>query len=173
MLVELAVVEQRYEAVREVLDTVATITDVAMRYGVSRQSIHRWLRLYASKGLAGLNDKSCKPNSCPHQIPPELEARIIEMRRAHPSWGPRTILSRLRSDPPPSLPSRSSIYRCLVRHGLIDPTARKRRREDYRRWERSRSMELWQIDVVGRIYLMDGQSLYAVTGIDDHSRFCA
>ena len=33
-------------------------------------------------------------------------------------------------------------------------------------------MELWQMDIVGRIYLADGTELKAVTGIDDHSRFC-
>ena len=33
MLRELSMVEQRYQAVREVLDTGATITDVAARYG--------------------------------------------------------------------------------------------------------------------------------------------
>jgi transposase InsO family protein len=33
-------------------------------------------------------------------------------------------------------------------------------------------MELWQMDVVGRIFLADGTELSAVTGIDDHSRFC-
>jgi hypothetical protein len=33
-------------------------------------------------------------------------------------------------------------------------------------------MELWQTDVVGRIHLADGTELSAVTGIDDHSRFC-
>jgi len=33
MLVELSVVEQRYLAVREALDTGATIVDIARRYG--------------------------------------------------------------------------------------------------------------------------------------------
>ena len=95
----------------------------------------------------------------------------MSLRRAHPGWGPRTILNRLRrelEDPP----SRSAIYRALVRHGLIEPKKRRRRREDYRRWERSRSMELWQMDVVGEIFLRDGTKLSTVTGIDDHSRFC-
>jgi hypothetical protein len=32
-------------------------------------------------------------------------------------------------------------------------------------------MELWQMDVVGRIVLVDGTELYAITGVDDHSRF--
>ncbi len=53
MLVELGLVEQRYRAVLEVLNDGASVTDVARRYGVARQTVHRWLRRYASKGLAG------------------------------------------------------------------------------------------------------------------------
>jgi hypothetical protein len=60
----------------------------------------------------------------------------------------------------------------LVRNGLIQPKARRRPRADYRRWERARPMELWQLDVMGGIWLADGRELKAVTGIDDHSRFC-
>jgi len=171
MLQELSMVEQRYQAVREVLDTGANVGDVAVRYGVNRRTVHRWLLRYASGGLGALADRSSKPDRCPHQITAEVEARIVSLRRAHPGWGPRTILNRLRrelDDPP----SRSAIYRALVRHGLIEPKRRRRRRENYRRWERSRSMELWQMDVMGEIYLRDGTKLSAVTGIDDHSRFC-
>ncbi len=69
------------------------------------------------------------------------------------------------------LPGRSSVYRALVRHGLVDPKKRKRRRQDYRRWERGRAMELWQMDVMGRVHLADGTEVKIVTGIDDHSRF--
>jgi transposase InsO family protein len=171
MLAELSMVEQRYLAVREVLDTGATITDVAMRYGVDRRTLHRWLTRYASEGLGALADHSSKPDRCPHQTSPELEARIVALRRAHPGWGPRTILNRLRGEFD-ELPSRSAVYRCLVRHRLIDPKARRRRRSDYKRWERSRSMELWQMDMVGNVFLADGKRLSVVTGIDDHSRFC-
>jgi transposase InsO family protein len=32
-------------------------------------------------------------------------------------------------------------------------------------------MELWQLDVMGGIWLTNGRELKAVTGIDDHSRF--
>ena len=80
-MVELNVVEQRYQAVLEVLNQAASVTDVARRSGVSRQTVHAWLRRYASGGLAGLADGSAKPLSCPHQMAPELEARIVELRR--------------------------------------------------------------------------------------------
>ncbi len=51
MLVELGLVEQRYGAVLEVLNDGATVTDVARRHGVARQTVHEWLRKYASDGL--------------------------------------------------------------------------------------------------------------------------
>ena len=171
MLVELGLVEQRYKAVLEVLEG-ADVIDVARRYGVVRQTVHTWLRNYASRGLGGLVDGSSKPLSCPHQMSPEVEARIVELRREHPGWGPRTIGHRLGREGVDPLPGRSSIHRCLVRHGLITPHPRRRRRSDYKRWERSRSMELWQMDVVGGLRLADGTEAKVVTGLDDHSRFC-
>ena len=97
MLVELSMVEQRYDAVREVLDG-ATVTDVATRYGVDRRTLHRWLLRYANEGLSALADRSSRPDRCPHQVAAETEARIIELRRAHPGWGPRTILNKLRRE---------------------------------------------------------------------------
>ena len=171
MLVELDVVEQRYRAVLEVLEG-ASVIEVARRYGVTRQTVHEWLRRYASGGgLGGLADRSSRPASCPHQMPAVVAAAAVAMRRAHPAWGPDRIRWQLARDGVEPLPGRSSIYRALVRHGLVDAKKRRRRRADYRRWERSRSMELWQMDVMGRLLLCDGRECKVVTGIDDHSRF--
>jgi transposase-like protein len=86
VLVELGLVEQRYRAVCEVLDG-ATVTDVAKRNGVARQTVHDWLRAYAKGGMAALVDRSSKPQSCPHQMSPAIEARIVELRRANPGGG--------------------------------------------------------------------------------------
>jgi hypothetical protein len=51
MLVELGLVEQRYQAVVEVLNDGAAVVDVARRYGVARQTVHAWLRAYAGGGV--------------------------------------------------------------------------------------------------------------------------
>jgi len=105
-------------------------------------------------------------------MPAEVEVRLCELRRHHPGWGQRRLaheLTRDGIDPPPGL---TSIYRALVRNGLIQPRARRRTRASYRRWERARPMERWQMNIVGGIWLADGRELKAVTGIDDHSRFC-
>jgi len=73
---ELGLVEQRLKAVHEVLDG-ATVVDVAKRNGVTRQTLHGWLRRYADQGVAGLVDRSSRPETCPHQMSPEVEARIV------------------------------------------------------------------------------------------------
>ena len=56
-VVALSVIEQRYRAVMAVLDG-ARVSEVAAEVGVSRQSLHAWLRRYRAAGLAGLADRS-------------------------------------------------------------------------------------------------------------------
>jgi transposase len=170
-LVELSVVEQRYRAV---LDAAAgvPVTEVAERYGLSRQSVHAWIRRYEQGGLGGLMDRSRRPESCSHQVSVEVEAAVCELRREHPRWGPLRLVHELGRAGVMPVPSRMSVYRVLVRHGLIEPRPRKRPKGSYVRWERDAPMALWQMDLVGGIFLADGTEAKLVTGVDDHSRFC-
>jgi transposase InsO family protein len=171
VLVELSVMEQRYHAVMEVLTTNLGVTEVARRYGVSRQSVHTWVRRYQEGGLEALADRSHRPNNSPRRLPAEQESDIVELRLAHPRWGPRRIAHELGRAGRP-VPARSTVYRVLVRRGLLLPVERRRSRRDYVRFERSAPMELWQMDITGKVFLDDGTELKLVTGIDDHSRYC-
>jgi transposase InsO family protein len=170
MLWELSVAEQRYRAVLEAGAGVP-VTEVAERYGVSRQSVHTWLVRYRWEGIAGLEDRSHQVHHHPWRIPAEVEEAICELRRAHPKWGPRRLVFEMGRRGYGQV-TRSSVYRTLVRNGLVEPKSRRRRRKDYRRWERSAAMELWQLDVTASAFLADGTEVKIVTGIDDHSRFC-
>jgi transposase InsO family protein len=178
MLVELSVVEQRYHAVMEVLSAGARVVEVADRYGVSRKTVHAWVRRYREHGLPGLADRSHRPHHHPWQLAGEVEAVICEMRRNHPRWGPRRLGHELVRAGISPAPSRSSIYRTLVRHGLVTAATRKRARSDYLRWERPGSMQLWQLDIMGSVMITDPAAVGGVrevkliSGIDDHSRYC-
>ena len=145
----MSVAERRYRAVLAVIAQGRTVTEVAGQWEVSRQTLHAWLARYEAEGLAGLGDRSHRPAGSPHQMPAALEVRVLEMRRAHPFWGPLRILAELRRCGVDPVPSESGVYRCLVRAGLIAPVRRARRSEAFRRWERAAPMELWQMDVVG------------------------
>jgi transposase InsO family protein len=123
--------------------------------------------------LDGLSERSSRPHSSPGQTSTEVEALICELRRTHPRWGARRLVFELgRRNCPRPIPSRITVHRVLIRHGLVVPTTHRRRREDYQRWERERPMELWQLDIVGGIHLATGGEAKVVTGVDDHSRFC-
>lgn len=169
---EMSVSEQRYLAVLAVIRDGDTVTEVAAGFGVSRKTLHVWLSRYEAGGLENLGDRSHRPRSCPHQMPAGVEVALAELRRAHPGWGPRRLLFELARCGLDPLPSEAGVYRALVRLNLIDPDARRGRDRKWKRWERGRPMELWQMDVVGGFVLADGTKAKVLTGVDDHSRFC-
>lgn len=141
--------EQRYQAVLAVISDGLSISLVAEKVGVSRQTLHAWLARYEASGLEGLVDRSHRPVSCPHQMPAVVEAALLEMRRSRPYWGPRRLVFELAKRRVGPVPSESAVYRALVRAGMIDPALRDRRSRKWKRWERGAPMELWQMDVVG------------------------
>ena len=164
--------EQRYDAVLAVVRDGLSVGEVAAAFGVTRQSIYRWMQRYEEGGLPALAERSHRPRTCPHQLSPPLEAMVLEMRRVHPSWGPLRMVDQLRRRGVCKLPSHMAVYRALVRHGLIEAKESRKRLATYKRWERGRPMELWQMDVVGGVLLEDGTECKILTGVDDHSRFC-
>src|SRR5207249_881645 len=95
MLRELSVVEQRYQAVLAVIRDGVSIVEVAHRFDVSRQAIHRWLRWYEDQGLPGLADRSHRPPGCSHQMDPAAEVCVLEPRRRNPDWGARRLVHEM------------------------------------------------------------------------------
>ncbi|WP_375483166.1 helix-turn-helix domain-containing protein [uncultured Mycobacterium sp.] len=58
--------EQRYQAVLAVISDGLSVSQVAEKVGVSRQTLPTWLARYEAQGLEGLVDRSHRPVSCPH-----------------------------------------------------------------------------------------------------------
>ncbi|GAB2648214.1 IS481 family transposase [Kribbella swartbergensis] len=181
-LVVLSVVEQRLDAVRAVLAG-ADVIDVAARVGVHRSTLHRWIARYLTEQLAGLADRSRRPHVSPAQVAEVVEVAVAEMRREHPRWGSRRIRLEMLRRPGPwsneelAVPSERTIDRILFRHGLLRSRPRKRPRDSYVRYERPGPMQLWQMDIVGGIQLVNTltgelREAKVVTAVDDHSRYC-
>jgi transposase InsO family protein len=161
--------EQRYRAVLEVLDG-SPVSEVAVRYGVSRQSVYSWKARHAAAGIDGLREASRRPRTCPARLPAGVEALVCELRRAHPRWGARRIAFEVAQRGVTPAPPRATVHRVLARNGMVTPQAQRHKRK-YRRWQRETPMALWQLDLVGGIYLADGRECKLLSGIDDHSRF--
>jgi transposase len=129
---ELSVAEQRYQAVLAVIADGLTIKQGAQKVGVSRQTMHAWLSRYEAGGLEGLKDRSHRPVSCPHQMPAEVEAALLELLRSRPYWGPRRLVHELAKRGIEPVPSESGAYRALVRAQMIEPAGRDKRRRNTR-----------------------------------------
>jgi transposase len=71
---ELSVAEQRYQAVLAVISDGLSVSQVAEKVGMSRQTLHNWLARYEAQGLEGLVDRSHRPVSYPRQMPAAVEA---------------------------------------------------------------------------------------------------
>src|SRR5687768_12614626 len=125
---------------------------------------------YQQEQEAGLVDQSRRPHTSPRRSSPELEQQVIELRRKHPAWGGRKLRRRLPRQSDDSLPAASTISAILHRHGLIDEQA-SAKRVPYKRFQRERANELWQMDFKSPITTTSGGELYPLTVLDDHSRF--
>lgn len=144
------------------------------RFGISRQAGYVLLRRYAAEGIAALEPRSHAPKSCPHRMPADVEALLLEARRAHPTWGPRKIRAYLEPRyPGMPLPAPSTIGDLFSRAGLVEPLRKRRKWTHPGRIPASAEApnELWTIDFKGEFRTRDGQLCYPLTVADAHTRF--
>jgi transposase InsO family protein len=126
-----------------------SVAAAAESMNISRQTAHKWWSRYQDEGEAGLEDRSSRPWSCPHQTPARVERRIVALRQSR-KLGPARLAGIV------GVPA-STVHRVLVRHGvnrlrwLDRPTGRK-----IRRIETSRPGELVHIDVKKLARVPDG-----------------
>lgn len=151
-----------------------TMTELCQRFGIARKTGYKWLQRFAEDGLTGLGDQSRAPRSCPHRTDPWAVAALIRMREQHPSWGPKKLVSRLRTQQPQlALPAVSTAGELLKRHGLVKAQRRRSRpvHPGCGPLEVTAPNEVWMADFKGQFRLGDGQLCYPLTISDAHTRY--
>lgn len=145
----------------------ANVSQLCLRFGISRQTGYLWLRRHAA-GEQRFCDRSRRPHGSPRRLADDVEAAICAVRREHPAWGARKIAAILaaRGLTPPAV---STVHAALDRNSLIPPQAR--RPQAYGRFEHAEPNDLWQMDFKGREKLACGGFCHPLTVVDDHSRY--
>ncbi len=69
-----------------------TMTELCVRYAVSRKTGYKWVGRYDAGGRPALGDRSRAPHTSPHSISADVAALICRARRQHPDWGPEKLL---------------------------------------------------------------------------------
>jgi transposase InsO family protein len=163
------VMDSRQEFVRLAEQGNVSVAELCRRFGISRETGYLYLRRYRAEGTDGLQDRSSRPRQSPARCAPEIEARIIALREAHPRWGGRKLARRLRDLGVEGVPAASTVTEVLRRHGKLDP-AEATKHQPFKRFERSAPNDLWQMDFKGHFALEHGRC-HALTVLDDHSRY--
>ncbi len=104
------------------------ISEAAREYKTTpaKGGVSKWVERYQEEGLEGLKDKKKTPKHIPHKLKPEDEARIVELRRDHPSWGSRRLIERYHVKG-----SHSAVNRVIKQNNLIKPKRKRwRKRKD-------------------------------------------
>ena len=163
--------EERLRFVAEFLDGVATMTELAEEYGISRETGYTWVRRYEVEGPAGLHDRSRRPHRSANATPQAVIDALLAARRRHPTWGPKKLLSH--DWPLATRPARSTASAILKRAGLIDRRRRRRRPGHPGRPPTviAAPNVLWTIDFKGQFRTGDRCWCYPLTLIDSCSRY--
>ena len=158
---------QRIEFVVRCTQSNHSVAALCREFGISRVTGHKWLRRYREvENLADLVERSRRPHRSPQQTPLWIELRVEALRHRH-GWGGRKLSRLLAQEGICVAPS--TVDRILKRRGLVH--SGERHRPAVRRFERSRPMELLQMDFKGPYRLRGGGICHPLSILDDHSRY--
>jgi transposase InsO family protein len=145
------------------------VTALCRDLEISRQTLYKYRRRFEAEGPAGLVERSRRPHSSPGRVSDETEEAIIRLRKDLPlECGAQTIAYHLarQGKKPPSV---ATIHRVLVRRGMVTPQPEKRPKVAWKRFVWPRPNDAWQIDATAWA-LADGQTVWIMDVLDDHSR---
>lgn len=151
-----------------------SITDLSIIYSLSRKTIYKWINRYHSYPTTWQNDLSRSPRHRPNQTDVRIVDRILGMKHAHLTWGPRTIIYKLLLEEPDTVwPSASTAGEILKRHGLVRKRRKRNRVSPYSQplEKANESNIVWSIDFKGQFRLTTGKYCYPLTVTDNYSRY--
>jgi transposase InsO family protein len=166
--------DQKTQFIADDLRQTLSMTELCVLYSVSRKTGYKWIDRYLKAGPSGLEERSRKPSSSPHQTPQHVVDALIELRQHHPSWGAKKLLAMLQKRHPSwPLPARSTVCDIFSRHGLV-PKTRHRRHIGHPGKPTSQILapnDVWSADVKGHFNTGDGLYCDPLTVADGYSRF--
>jgi transposase InsO family protein len=150
------------------------MTHLCREFGISRKTGYKIFDRYQEHGLEALTDRSRRPVRYANQLPGQIEALIVSLKRDKPHWGARKIrellLRRLAGDV--RVPAISTIHAVLDRHGLVKRMNKRRNRANGTPLSAGlMPNDLWCADYKGEFQLGNKAYCYPLTVTDHASRY--
>lgn len=146
------------------------------RFHIGRTAGYKWKRRYQHHGRAGLANQSRRPHRSPQRLTLRWQRALRQLRRRHPTWGPRKLRARLRQlHPRVRLPSARTFGRWLRRWQLVPARPRHQRRgpklPPRPRTVARAANDVWTLDFKGWFRTRDGTRVEPLTVRDLKSCF--
>lgn len=156
-----------------------SLRSVAADFGVSMGAVVHWVERARGKRMDRVRFDNHKPGRAWNRTPSDLEARILTARRVLRKssvlgeYGPDAISLALQAaaslEP---VPSRTTIYRVLERHGMLDGVHRQRRPPPPKGWYlpdlAGGQAELDSFDFIEDLKIAGGPLVSVLTGTSLH-----
>ena len=171
---ETCAVEERMRFVMAVQKREESMAAICRRFGVSRRVGYKWWERFEEEGAAGLFDRSRAPLHHPQAIAESIAERCLEVRRAHPTWGPLKVRAYLeRCAPGTEWPVASTIGDLFDREGLtVKRKLRRRSPPSSAPFAHCQAAnDVWCIDFKGWFLTGDGKRCEPLTLSDACSRY--
>lgn len=166
--------DQKVKLISLWLEDIYGITELSIKFGLSRKTIYKWIDRYIDEGIIGLEEKSRAAKSHPNITDSSKIERIIEFKLSHDKWGPKKIIDCLeRKYQGESWPTVSTAGEWLKKNGLVK--SRKKRRHVQRYQDHfvdcMKPNDVWSADYKGQFYTKDRKVCYPLTVTDNYSRY--
>lgn len=166
--------DERCQFVLDAKKDLGRFTELCACYGISPKTGYKWMRRYQEGGMKNLQDRSRAPKNHPNEVSEETKKAILEVRRAHPTWGPKKLRILLQqTDGKRSWPVQSTIGEIIKSNGLS--IKRKRRRHatpsTHPFANCNAANRVWCADYKGWFKTGDGHRCDPLTITDGFSRY--
>jgi len=172
---ETCAMDQKKSFIKEYLEGMEDFKSLCKRYEISEKTGHKWKRRFMEDGYNGLSEESRSPKNTPGELDEDTVIRVIKMRSAHPTWGPKKLAVLYeRAYPGSKVPSESSIYRVLGKAEMITKRRIKSVRIDESRLrqkiEANEPNDVWTVDFKGW-WMSSGEKCIPLTIRDLYSKW--
>lgn len=151
-----------------------SITDLSQKYGLSRNTVYKWLGRYEKFGVDGLKDQLRIPQHSPNQTNDDIVELIVAEKLKNRNRGPKKIFFRLKEQYPHiNVPAPSTIGEWLKKRGLVKERKRRLRVPPYTEPFHlcQTPNAVWSADYKGQFYTQNGRACYPLTISDNNSRY--
>ncbi|MCC9079096.1 helix-turn-helix domain-containing protein, partial [Litorilinea aerophila] len=86
---------QQRKLLFETWEATGNVTLACRKAHVGRGTFYYWKPRFDQSGYAGLEEFESRAPKEPYRTPPEIEQKVIALRREHPDWGKKRIADEL------------------------------------------------------------------------------